>query len=606
MDKRGSGIIFVILSLAFVLFSLAPTLNEFSRRGALRPNRQFELVHNFPTDYNFYLSRIRQGLEGRWTVVERYTSEPHAGSFIHIFYLAFGQAGRLMGLSPDQSWIVYHASRTLLGAVLLLLIAWIAQKSFPSFGWACIAFLLMVTASTWPKLVWFGGGWRFGGYMSWWSLMDSLQRITFIPHILAGQALTLLLIVSLADTKSFTRGASWILWGIAAFILGIIFPPGMLFVGVVTMILVGLSWIVQAKRNVSRAWIGAEVIPRLVIASMGVPALLYLQLMATFYPWKRLAEFDIVRPLPFDYLEYFQAVGPILPLGLMGLILVLRKKEKGFFWAAAWALAWLLLLGVFRFIPAQSPLRFSEMLPHVPLGALAAYLLYEIFLYSRRLRVSGRTLSGNHESGLPAGKAGLPAGKAGIPSASLRAGMNYGKKSIAFIIHNCVFMLLALLLVQGAGVMYSSWLWQRDFIVHKGESDYPLVPTGAYVMYPLKDFIAAIEYLGQHAGGSVVLSEVAAGNYIPAYVGKTVYVGHANTVGAEKKEAYVKEFFGGRLPPAEAKQWMKDMRIGYVFFGPQEREDGLPAQTGVADLERIYPFLAAVYRNTQIIVYSVQ
>lgn len=82
-----------IIILGFVLFSLLPTLYELKRSGDLQPNRQFELVHNFPTDYNFYLSRIRQGLEGRWTSVERYTSEPHDGSLIHELYVLMGRVG---------------------------------------------------------------------------------------------------------------------------------------------------------------------------------------------------------------------------------------------------------------------------------------------------------------------------------------------------------------------------------------------------------------------------------------------------------------------------------------------------------------------------------
>ena len=35
--------------------------------------------------------------------------------------------------------------------------------------------------------------------MAWWSVMDSLQRIAFIPHLVAGQALILFLIMALAE-----------------------------------------------------------------------------------------------------------------------------------------------------------------------------------------------------------------------------------------------------------------------------------------------------------------------------------------------------------------------------------------------------------------------
>ena len=60
-----------------------------------------------------------------------------------------------------------------------------------------IAFLLVITASSWSKIVYVEGVVRLGGYMPWWSVMDSLQRITFIPHLLAGQALIIFLLLGL-------------------------------------------------------------------------------------------------------------------------------------------------------------------------------------------------------------------------------------------------------------------------------------------------------------------------------------------------------------------------------------------------------------------------
>ena len=50
--------------------------------------------------------------------------------------------------------------------------------------------------------------------------------------------------------------------------------------------------------------------------------------MTSFYPWKRLAEFDIVKPLPFDYIEYLKAVGPILPFGDHRLLVALKMKDR--------------------------------------------------------------------------------------------------------------------------------------------------------------------------------------------------------------------------------------------------------------------------------------
>lgn len=535
----------------FVAASLVPTVYELANRNKLPEIRAFELVHNFPTDYNFYLSRIRQGLEGRLTVVERYTSEPHNGSFIHIMYLGLGWMGKWARVPIERVDAIYHAARVVFSVVLLWTIAEFVRKSFAkSASWMLIAFLLAVTASTWPKLEYFNGGWRFGGFMPWWSLMDSLQRITFIPHLLVGQALIVFFITALWDEATMKKADNWLFLGLLAFVLGLVFPPGLLFIGTT----VGVVVLLNGMRSVIKvlAFAGS----RGLVIAMGAPALLYLSLMTSIYPWKRLAEFDIVSPLPFDYGEYFLAVGYVLPFGLIGLIIALWKREKYLYPAVAWIIAWLLLLGVFRFIPEQSPLRFSEMLPHVPLGILTAYLFYSVW---KRL-----------------------------------------VHRVPLVISHLSFVIPTMFIIVGLGVMYSSWLWQRDFIDHKMRATYPLVPTGSYVLYPMRDFIDAIRFVGASTPAyAVILSDTTAGNYIPAHTDKTVFVGHANTVRAEEKVAIVRGFFSGAMTPEEAKAFLTRNSVGEIYYGPQEREIA-----NIQDLRTIYPFLTQEYKNTFVTVYK--
>ena len=538
-------VIIPLLIAGFVLSSLAPSVYELSRKDMLQADRQFELVHNFPTDYNFYLSRIREGLEGRVTVTEKYTSEPHTGSLIHEMYLLMGRAGRFARVPYHRAGDVYHVARIVLAITLLGLIAAFSMKSFAGIGRASAymtgltAFVLAVTASSWPKLVEVGGVWRFGGYMAWWSVMDSLQRITFIPHLLAGQALIVFLILSVTSLSVVTNAALTMMLGLSALVLGMIFPPGLLFVYVVMAVYFLLS-----GRNRGRLFV-----PYVIIGMVSAASLFYLMLMTGIYPWKRLAEVDIIRPLPFDYAEYFRAMGPTLPLGLIGLVVALMSFETLMFPAVSWVIAWAALLGIFAFVPQQSPLRFSEMIPHVPLGVLGMYALFRLY----RIR-------------------------------SLR---------IVALLVPCILI--------GTGVfhMYSSYLWQRDFVDHKIRATLPLVPTGSYVMYPLKDFISAMQFIGEQTKGmGVVLSETTAGNYIPVVSGNTVYAGHDNTVAFEVKKEKVREFFSGRMNADEAHRWIQSMGARYVFFGPQEREDGR-----VNDLSLVYPFLRQAYKNNRVTVY---
>jgi hypothetical protein len=98
----------------------------------------------------------------------------------------------------------------------------------------------------------------------------------------------------------------------------------------------------------------------------------------------------------------------------------------------------------------------------------------------------------------------------------------------------------------------------------------------------------------------VVLSYVTAGNFIPAYAGNFVYIGHANTPDEDTKEGEVGKFFSGGLTQEGARQFLNRERISSIYFGPQERDFAKGAH-----LETIYPFVTPVYTNTNVTVYKV-
>ena len=77
---------------------------------------------------------------------------------------------------------------------------------------------------------------------------------------------------------------------------------------------------------------------------------------------------------------------------------------------------------------------------------------------------------------------------------------------------------------------------------------------------------------------------------MPVYSGNTVYVGHANTVNEEQKQVIVADFFSGHMGPTKAKQFLTENNLHYIFFGPQEEDDG-----DLVDLRQAYPFLTEIY-----------
>lgn len=542
----------------FVAASFLPSVYEWSISDSLPPERQFFLEHNYLYDYNFYLSRIREGQEGRWLVTEKYYNQPHQASLFQIMYLYMGKIGSWVGMSVP---VVYHTARIVWGWLLLVLVGLFVTTVIPG-QWGLIGYGIALTAGSWPII---GSGWRLGTYMGWWSVIDSLQRITTLPHVVAGQFFLVLFLWRFNDYTSphpspFRRGRIF-LWGIIGLISGIIFPPTLIVVYAVFLVQSGLELILtDAGRTTktARTWLKTTILSRGVFLLLSAPALLYAQWMFWAMPWQSLALFDIQHRINLPYDQYAGALGPVLPLGIAGLLVAVARKEKKQLLFVSWILAIGMLFLIFEQVPTQSPLRFTEAMLQVPLSILTTYLLAGIWRWST-----------NH--------------------------------SVRMVLRGAVLVSLVGLLGMGIAVMWSMELWKMDEAVAKGKGTWP-VPLGNQLAYPLKDFMAGVYYLRDHAPkDAVVLSYITAGNYIPAYAGQYVYIGHANTPDEDKKEPIAASFFSGKMTQEEAQSFVRREHISFVFFGPQER--ALAAGKSVAEE---YPFLERVFTNSQVTLYRVR
>lgn len=573
----------IILSLIFVFFSFYPSVFEIYHAEKLPQARAFVLEHNYLFDYNFYLSRIRQGQEGRWMVVEKYYNLSHNGSLFQIFYLLLGKAGGMLRLSPP---VIYHLSRLFLGFILLILIGCYTSIHFSGW-WRAAAYLLIITSGSWPILVKVGSSWRFATYMGWWSVVDSLQRITFIPHILLGQIFLLLFIWRVDGGFSLSKSPKvlkLIMWGAVGFVAGIIFPPTLVVVYMVFVILSVMEIAVHKSfrelRSSKNEWLREKLLPRLVFALVSFPSFVYLQLMFKVLPWSALALFDVENRMLLPYKEYALSLGPILPLGVAGLTVALIKKEKKLFPAISWVLALGLLFAVFEHVPWQSPLRFTEAAINIPLGILATYFFTVIWQVSRKY-THFQQLYRFHTPGEPKSDAVTP--------------------GVVKVIRGVTGSFIVLIILMGAGVMVSTVGWLTDQVKAKAASGW-LVPVGAQLAYPLSDFMAGVNYIRDNTKREeAVLAYITAGNYIPAYAGNFVYLGHANTPKEKDKEGMAAKFFSGKMGQNEAREFLIRERISYIYFGPQEKELG-----GVTDLAKIYPFVSPIYSNKQVVIYRVR
>lgn len=557
-NPKTTKLILFFLSILFVLFSFSPTIYEIEQKSLLPPERYFELVHNYMFDYNFYLSRIREGYENRWLVVEKYYNQPHSGSLIQILYLYLGRFGNLLGVDPAA---VYHGARIIFGLAFLLLTALYCFRLFPS-NWSILSFIFTVSAGSWPVLVRAGNFWRFATYMGWWSVIDSLQRITFIPHILFGQIFLVLFIWKFeGKADKSLRLLKSLMWGIVGFMAGIVFPPTLLILFTFFMVYCLLEFFSSNfSTQDAKKWFRQEILPKTVILSLSALSLIIMSWQLRDYPWKALAEFDINHRFVMPYREYILAYGPFLLFAVFGLVQAIRKVERKLFGVVAWVIALIILFAVFEFIPQQSALRFTEGAIHIPIGILAGYFIMELWKWARKL-------IGN-------------------------------KRLIARFV---IISFVGLSVLMEFGVMVSMSLWLKDQSDAKRMGTFR-VPTGAQLIYPLKDFMDAIFYLKSNSNvRDVVLAGETAGNFIPAYAGNFVYIGHANTPNEADKKQQTEKFYSGKMGYQDSLQFLKREHISYIYFGPQEKE-----MDQLNGLNTTYRYLIPVYKNPQVVIYKVK
>lgn len=538
---------FITLTLIVLFLSFYPTIYESFQAQRIQKGRELVLEHGYTPDFNLYLSKIQQGKEGRWTVVELYTHEAHQGGLLQIFYLILGKIGAVFRLPPVA---VYHLSRVFFGVVLLLLIYLLSLRLFPKSLWAFAAFIFVLTTSSWPAISLkdiFAGKLGYGSFMPWWTIIDPLRRITITPHLLAGQGLLIAIVYLFFYEGRLGKWGRLGLMSVIGVILGLIFPPALL---ISYPIIWGTILINKARQMRSTVALACF------YTFLSLPTLVYLSYMTSFYPWKRLNDYNILYPTHFPIQEFFLACGPLLIVAIVGAVVALKRRDSSLVPMIVWIASVFGLMGAIRSIPSQNALRFTQVAYFVPIGILAAYGLMAIGEMRGRL---GRI----------------------------------GEK-----------MLFLLLVGLGAGHMVQSLYWQLAFIEARVVAVAPEVPRFPQVMYPLTDFMDTLRWMEKNTpADAVFLADETFANYIPAYTGRRVYYGHANTPQGENRLKNIWGFYWG-LSEEHAKRILKEWGVNYIVFGPQEKETASSAK--ITDLGKIYPFLQVIYQNQHVTVYRVK
>ena len=535
--KKGLVLSFIFASL-ILFISYLPNLYEASQIEKLSHDRiMIWGEHIYTYDYNVYLSKIRQGDEGRLTIINKYDNQPQQkGIFLQMTYLLSGKIGGLFGIPPI---LTFHIIRTIFSFTWILTIVFLClyflKKPFLSF----LAVVICLLASSLPVFYKIDGQFWIGNHMSWWQEMDVLKRISYIPHytlnyIIIATLTFLLYKFSKTDNKKY-----FFLICIILFFSFFIHPSG----GLVFL----FSWVIYhiIKKNLSKQ----KIFYTIILFIIALIALFYIKSVGATGSWRGLVEFDHKYSLPFTLKEYILSLGPVFFSGVAGIFFVLIKKEERLYPIVTWILGAFAAILIFIIFPYQSPVRFIQTANHIPLAILSVYFVFELRRSTTKL--------------------GL--------------------------------IWLTLIIILGITQTIYSFKSQTHFIHQRAVATLPLVPYPSQVMYPLKDFYFGLMWLENNTNrNDVVLSEITAGNYIPAYSGNFVYFGHSGETPNFEDRAYsVKRFFSGSMTKTEAQNFLIKEKIVYVFLGPQEKED-LIAPVLALD------FLIPVYTSYHVNIYKVK
>jgi|SRR3989339_1697627 len=536
-----------VFAFSILFVSYIPNIHEVSVSNILPPDRTMIAgEHSYTYDYNVYLSKIKQGLEGRNSVIDKYDNHPQEkGIFLVMTYLIAGKIGSIFNLTPA---LIYHFLRIFTGILWISTIIFLNIYFLKKITLINLGVTLSLLTASFPVFYQFEGQTWVTFYMNWWTELDILKRISFIPHDTINYIFIAIFTILLSQLDKNIK--YFYLICVLLFFSVLVQPSG----AILFLISWGLYNLIKYfwLKTLPNIQIAEKIKQTVVIFIAILIPLLYINNVTNTYPWKSVMDFHTNNPFDFNVKDYILALGPIFVTGIIGGIIALIKKKQELLGLITWIVGVSIAIILFKFFPYQS-LRFIQTANHIPLTVLTAYLFSELWKITG---IQGRV--------------------------------------IKFII----FIIFITIIINGLTQIYFSLKSQNQFIDQRARATIPLVPYPPQVMYPLTDFYNGLKWLEQNSPrSSIVLSKITAGNYIPAYSGNFVYFGHiAETPFYNERTIKVDEFFSGNMSEKQAEEFLKAENINYIFYGPQEKENN------IKDIGK-YFFLKPVYQSPLVIIY---
>lgn len=489
-----------------------------------------------PGDTNVMLSNIEQVKQGHLVFINPYTAEPQHRWLMNPLWLSIGLMAKIFSM---PNLLAYHVARSIWIIIFLVVVYLLMSYMISDARRRQWTLMVLVAAS--------GVGLFFNPFLFDLNKIYEHPTDTWVPESVTFltlyhsphliASLTLIILTFLLMLLAFdTNRWRYTLWAGVACLFLLWFHP---FNGPTIFAVLGVYMLIMFFRQRKIVW--SYVKHYAVLCLFPIPVVVYMYWMSHNDWVIRMWNQQNILPSPSVWM-YLIGYGLLVPLALYGLWITRKKLDnKGVF-----LVIWLCTSALLVYFPIYFQRRMIEGF-HVPLTLFAALGLVALADRLRDPRPHSWQL-----------------------------------KLSVLVTFCAIFLPLSNVQIMG-----------QDIFKYQTTKEYPYyLPQGD---------IEAMRWLKENTtDDDVIFSTYEIGNFIPAYSGRTVWIGHGpQTINLEDKYVQSAWFWWDDDVNATKRQWLIDQRVTYVWYGSNEKSAGQFNPDTKAYLQK-------VFSNADVSLYRVQ
>jgi hypothetical protein len=393
-------------------------------------------------------------------------------------------------------------------------------------------------------------------FMYWWTAMDPIRRVAYLPHHMVGGlllVLTIIFFIKYFQQISNIKNYKYILWAVLlSLLLAFIHPPSLLIILVFLLISIlvylPIQFFTDYKKKLLQFpnYLITQLFnyPFIGLLAYWLIGLLFLFLMVSLTSkdpvWQHVYTWEKNQQLPIGK-DIVGAFGVLFPLALIGSLYALLSGRFEYILILSWFAVPPLLLPFAQKLGIANT-RLIQGVPYLPLAILSTIGLKAIIGLMRHVIARTPTYVGGRSN--PVQDRHAPA----------KRGLAMTKTCISVVIF--IFLIFTL----------PTLFWSiKDQL-----REYQPIFGNVYFDNRLKN---AFTFINQNfPKKAVTLSTIYTGNYLPAFTHTVSFIGHFGyTYNVEEKNKLSHRFFEGKMTAEEAKKFLLDNKIDLVFQGPEEK-----------------------------------